>query len=214
MDILEKLNKCYTGILYDVMTDLGLKNFTLPKEIRPISQNSKICGKIFTLKGEVTANITKDDSILSWLDFLSQAKEGYVIVCQPNDRTLAHMGELSSETLKYRGIKGYIVDGGCRDVTFIKNIQFPVFCRYYTPNDIAGCWLVKEINQSIQIGEVEINPDDYVLADLDGLVIIPANKANEIIDLAFADISKENQVRKAILTGKDPKQAYLKYGKF
>ena len=59
-----------------------------------------------------------------------------IIICQPNDSTLSHMGELSAETLAFRNIRGYIVDGGCRDSDFIQKIAFAVFCRYYTLNTI------------------------------------------------------------------------------
>jgi len=50
------------------------------------------------------------------------------------------MGELSSETLAYKNVLGYIVDGGCRDSAFIEKLGFPVFCGYYTPLDIVGKW--------------------------------------------------------------------------
>jgi 4-hydroxy-4-methyl-2-oxoglutarate aldolase len=50
------------------------------------------------------------------------------------------MGEHSSETMHFRGIRGYIVDGGCRDSEFIKRIGFRVWCRYFTPIDIVGRW--------------------------------------------------------------------------
>jgi 4-hydroxy-4-methyl-2-oxoglutarate aldolase len=59
---------------------------------------------------------------------------------QPNDSTMSHMGEHSSETMHFRGIRGYIVDGGCRDSEFIKRIGFRVWCRYFTPIDIVGRW--------------------------------------------------------------------------
>ena len=62
---------------------------------------------------------------------LSKAPSGAVVMCQPNDGTIAHMGELSAETLKYRGVKGYIVDGGCRDVDFILKLGFPVFLQIF-----------------------------------------------------------------------------------
>ena len=54
---------------------------------------------------------------------------------------IAHMGELSAETLQFRGVRGYIVDGGCRDTGFILNMGFPVFCRYLTPRDVVGIWV-------------------------------------------------------------------------
>ena len=57
------------------------------------------------------------------------------------------MGELSAETLKFRGVRGYVVDGGCRDVDFILKLGFPVCCRYYTPADIVGRWVVRRYTE-------------------------------------------------------------------
>ena len=80
------------------------------------------------------------DSLLKWTQLLSKSPSGKIVVCQPNDDELAHMGELSAETFVYKNIKGYIVDGGCRDTAFIKDIKFPVFYKYTTPKDVVGKW--------------------------------------------------------------------------
>ena len=133
---------------------------------------------------------------------------------QPNDSTMAHMGELSSETMTLRGVRGYIVDGGCRDSDFIQNIGFRVWCRYYTPVDVVGRWEAETFGEPITIGGVEIHSGDYVLADYDGVVIIPGKLVEEVVTKVEEVLQTENKVRTAILAGCDPKEAYLKYGKF
>ncbi len=108
---------------------------------------------------------------------LSKARPGTVLICQPNDSTVAHMGELSAETLKLKGVRGYVADGGCRDVDFILKLGFPVWCRYFTPRDIVGYWLPQDFDQPIRIGEVTIRAGDLVLGDRDGMVILPQDRA-------------------------------------
>ena len=138
-----------------------------------------------------------------------------IVVCQPNNYSIALMGELSAETLKKRKIRGYIADGGCRDVTRIKSeIKLPVYCRFNTPKDIAGKWLVKTMGQPIFINNIKIYTNDYLIADEDGIVIIPKNIVNKIIAKAKKDLNSENKMRTAILSGEDPQKAYLKYRKF
>jgi len=139
---------------------------------------------------------------------------GCVAVCQPNERTVAHMGELSAETLRRRGVQGYVVDGGCRDVAFIRQIGFPVWCRYATPADIVGYWLPEGFGSPIEIGSVAIRTGDYVLADSDGVIVLPENAASDIVTETERVMATENQVRKAILDGMDPQKAYLTYRKF
>jgi len=124
------------------------------------------------------------------------------------------MGELSAETLKRRGIKGYVVDGGCRDVAFIRRIGFPVWCRYATPADIVGYWIPEGFGEPVTIGEVKILCGDYVLADDDGVVVIPGERAGEIVGEAEEMMGRENLVRQAIMNGMNPQQAYLTYRKF
>jgi regulator of RNase E activity RraA len=124
------------------------------------------------------------------------------------------MGELSSEALKSRGIRGYVVDGGCRDTSFIRRLGFPVYCRFTTPRDIVGRWLTDDLGGSVTIGSVNVFTGDYLLADQDGIVVIPGARAFEVIEAAEDAAAVENKVRTAILDGVDPETAYLRYGKF
>ena len=213
-DLVSRLEKCYTGAVYDVLRERGMKNTILPHEIKSINPSKKIAGRIWTCSGEIDESLDKDTTMLSWTEMLSKAPKDSVVICQPNDGTIAHMGELSAETLKYRGVRGYIVDGGCRDVDFILKLGFPVFCKYFTPSDVVCRWQVKTLGEPIKIGDLEIKSGDYVLGDIDGVVIIP----NEIIDDVIIDtenyINTESALRKDILSGVDPKEAYLKYRLF
>jgi 4-hydroxy-4-methyl-2-oxoglutarate aldolase len=154
------------------------------------------------------------ESITLWTEFLTVAPKGHVIVCQPHDHTLAVMGELSAETLKLRGVKGYIVDGGCRDNAFIRRLGFPVFARFQTPRDIAGAWKCESFGETIEIEGVQVRTGDFVFADIDGIIVIPEKRAEEVISSVEKVMNTENLVRKAILEGVSPKEAYLRYGKF
>jgi 4-hydroxy-4-methyl-2-oxoglutarate aldolase len=124
------------------------------------------------------------------------------------------MGELSAETLHLRGVRGYIVDGGCRDNAFIRKLGFPVFARFQTPRDIAGAWIVESYGEMIVIEGVQVRTGDFVLADIDGIVVIPDEHAEAVIDEVEKVMNTESLVRNAILSGVSPKEAYLKFGKF
>lgn len=213
-DIASRLAQCYTGAAYDVLRERGLTNTTLPYAIKGVDPTQKIAGEVWTCSGQADQSLDKDATMLSWTEMLSVAPVGSVVICQPNDGTMAHMGELSAETLKYRGIQGYIVDGGCRDVDFILKLNFPVFCRYFTPYDIVGQWKIDTLGEPIQIGHTTIRAGDFVLGDRDGVVIIPAGIADEVVGEMEEYINTESQLRKDILSGASPREAYLKYGVF
>jgi 4-hydroxy-4-methyl-2-oxoglutarate aldolase len=208
-----RLEATYSGAIFDVLREMGLPDQALPSNLRPLDPKMKLAGPVFTASGS-TAAISEDESVLRWCDLLSQAPAGHVVVCQPNDSTVSHMGELSAETLNFRGVRGYVVDGGCRDTSFILGLGFRVFCRYTTPGDIVGRWSVDTLGEPIRIGNLAIHSGDYIMGDMDGLVIIPKALVEECVDRVEKVISTENLVRKAILSGVDPKEAYLKYGRF
>jgi 4-hydroxy-4-methyl-2-oxoglutarate aldolase len=139
---------------------------------------------------------------------LGKAPSGSVLVCQPNDSTIAHMGELSAETLNHRGVLGYVVDGGNRDSEFIRKLEWPIFFRYYTPKDIVGKWAVESMGESIEIGDVSITTGDWILADIDGVVVIPLSLIDKVLDKTEEIMSTENELRTMILNGMDPQEAY------
>jgi 4-hydroxy-4-methyl-2-oxoglutarate aldolase len=210
----DRLRACYSGAVYDVLRAKGYIRQTLPQYIRPINLQHKLAGPIFTIQGKRDNSLDAHQSLLKWCELLSKAPANTVLVCQPNDHTLAHMGELSAETLTYKKVLGYIVDGGCRDSAFIEQLGFPVFCEYFTPVDVVGKWAATAFGESIQIGDVTVHTDDYVLGDRDGILVIPGAIAEEVVQETEEVLQKENLVRKAILQGVDPVEAYLQYGKF
>lgn len=213
-DWAERLEKCYTGAVYDVMKGLGYSDQLLPNKIRPIDTKHKIAGPVFTVNGKIDYTLDTHTSLLKWCEMLSKAPGGHILVCQPNDDTLAYMGELSAETLIFKGLKGSIVDGGCRDSASIEHIGFPVFCKYFTPRDVVASWCADSIGGPITIGKVPIKTGDYALADRDGIIIIPKHLVEEVVDKTEIVLKTESLVRKAILSGIDPVEAYLRYKKF
>ena len=212
--ILSIIESAYSGAVYDAMRELGLDDGILPNDIQPVDPTIPLVGKIWTCSGGIVEGISQDDSLLSWTGMLSAASSGSVVVCQPNDSTIAHMGELSAETLKFRGVKGYIVDGGNRDTDFILKLGFPIFCRYLTPSDIVERWMVQTMGEPITIGDVEIKTGDYIVADRDGAVVIPASAASDVANRVDEVMNTENELRNMILDGMDPQEAYLKYRRF
>lgn len=208
-----KLTRGYTGAAYDVLRQLGVSDCALPPAIQGLAPSCKIAGPIFTLAG-ARGNFGAHETLLRWTEFLAKAPAGSVVVCQPNDDGLAHMGELSAEALKLRGVRGYVVDGGTRDSERILQSGFPVFCKYRTPADIVGRWAPVAYQQPIVIGAVTIRAGDFILGDIDGVIVIPAAIVAEVAERVEQIANTESQLRKAILSGMDPQKAYLEFGLF
>ena len=213
-DLVSRLGKLNSSIVHDALRTEGRLNQTLPPQIKPICSNKKLFGIIWTLQGKIENKIDVHDSLLSWTNFLSKAKSDSVIVCQPNNDIIALMGELSAETLFKKKVRGYIVDGGSRDIARIKEIGFPVFCKFYSPKDIAGRWKVTELGAKIKINDIEINTGDYVIADEDGIVIIPRKIEKIIIKKSIDIIKNEGNISNSIICGKNIFDIINSFGNF
>ncbi len=213
-ELTERLEKLYSAVVYDTMTSAGLHDRALPPGITSLYPGRKVAGPVWTLSGSPRDGVSIDDTLMSWTGFLSAAPAGQVIVCQPNDSSIAHMGELSAETLQLRGIRGYVVDGGCRDVERVNELGFPVFCRYATPADVGARWMVDSMGEPIEIGGLTVQSGDYVLGDADGVVVIPAAAVAEIVAEAERVANTEDALREAIRQGEDPQEAYKRYRVF
>src|ERR1041384_8817455 len=94
-DLSPRLAMLYTGVVHDVMRGMGLRDFTLPHTLHPVTVARTIAGPVFTVRGKVTPNADPHQTLLAWTGFLSKATSGHVVVIQANDDEIAHMGELS-----------------------------------------------------------------------------------------------------------------------
>jgi regulator of RNase E activity RraA len=128
-----RLLNCYAAAVHDVLRSMGQGRCVLPPNIKPLDPTKKLAGEVYTVSGHVDMTRDPHDTLVQWTGLLSQAPAGKVLVCQPHTYEIALMGELSAETLNFRGIRGYVVDGGCRDTDFILELGFPVFCTFTTP---------------------------------------------------------------------------------
>lgn len=214
-DLVTRLGRLYASAVHDVLRGLGHERCVLPPRIRAIDPAQKtLAGRVWTVSGHVDRTKSADDTLLAWTELLSKAPGGHIVVCQPQNDWIALMGELSANALKLKGVLGYVVDGGTRDVDLTRAIGFPVYCSFATPTDIVGRWMPDRFGEPVTIGDVTISTGDYLLADNDGIVVIPAAMAADVIARTEAVATTENKVRTAILDGMDPQAAYLKYRKF
>ena len=210
----ERLSKCYASAVHDVLREKGFGNCVLPPEIQALKRGQKLFGEIYTVSGHIDYTLSRHESLLLWSQVLSKIPNKKVIVCQPNTHSVALMGELSARALMVKETKGYLMDGHCRDVVEIIEAKFPVFCRLSTAADIVERWKYDTLGMPITIGSVTICSGDFIIADMDGAVIIPKEVAEGVITKTEEVMFTESEMRKAILSGMDPEQAYLKFKKF
>lgn len=210
----ERFARIYTAVLADVLDEHGLRRQTLPPEIRPLAPGTRLAGQAFTVEGRPSDTQDWDAAIRKTLAMLGRVPAGHVAVYQCNHDVSAHFGELSATSLLTRGVAGCVIDGGCRDVRFIVDEGFPVFARFTTPEDSTWRWQVTATQVPVTIGQVLIEPDDWVVGDEDGVVVVPVAMAERVLAEAEAKAATENAIRDAVRGGMLPLDAYERFGTF
>jgi 4-hydroxy-4-methyl-2-oxoglutarate aldolase len=206
----------YTAAITDVLDGMGLTRQTLPSVIRPLTPDMRLAGYAFTARGRAHRGTARehDQTLRRFLAMLGAVPADSVLVLAANDSVAAHFGELSAEWFRARRVRGAVIDGGTRDAASLARSRFPTFVRYRTPQDSVPRWRVSDWGQPLTIGGVRIALGDVVVADLDGVVVVPRRVAHEVLGRCEKLVGTENAVRKAVKRGLTPLAAYEKFGSF
>lgn len=170
-ELMDKLASYGTPALSD-----GLNKFnTMDASIKPVVPGTKIAGPAFTVRMRPGDNLMLHKAI-------ALAKEGDIIVVDTcGGISNSVMGDLMASAAFKKGIAGFIIDGGIRDIMDLKEKGFPVFAKYVTPSvgdkDGPG-----EINLPVSCGGIPVLPGDYIVADDNGVVAIRPEIVDQIVE--------------------------------
>lgn len=213
----QRLGELYTGAVADIMDQMGpqYRDQCLPFDIRPLTPEMKVAGPVYTVRGRARQYDDGKDPRYRQMDMLDAIVPGSVIVIDPGDETVAaHWGELMSNTARGKGATGAVIAGGVRDTPQILDIGFPVFRRYHSPLTAVYRYDVTDFDVPIRIGGVAVTPGDFVLGDIDGILIVPAAIIDEVIEEAETTRDREDIVRQSLQSGGDIRELFEKYRVF
>jgi 4-hydroxy-4-methyl-2-oxoglutarate aldolase len=148
------------------------------------------------------------------LDAIDAAPPGsvYVMVLEDGLDT-AGIGGLMSTAMKYRGLAGAVVDGSVRDLPQVKRLQFPVFSRGIVPSTSINHYRFAGANIPVTCAGVRVNPNDIVVADEDGVAVVPRAHAAEILKKAQELDDTEHRMYPFIEKFRSIKEAVAKFGR-
>lgn len=214
LEMIDRYEKIYTGAISDILDERGENNFGLPHTLQPLVPGQRVTGIAMPILGKQSVNKDADEVYIPLLNMLGDIQPGQVIVTQANDMVSAHLGELSAETAKYRGCRGAVIYGGIRDTDYMIDLGFAAYALYKTPLDVLGRWEIVQYNCEVVIEGVRVRPGDFIVGDRDGVLVIRQEIALEVLLESEEIVATENLVRKAILDGVHPVEAYETYGRF
>ena len=201
--MLENLDKSLvrfdTCILSDAMDRLGLAGATIG--VRPAWKCPKIFGRAVTMKLK-PAGIDRPTQHLGTAA-IEIARPGEIIVIENRVRADAPgWGGLLSLAAKTKGLAGVVTDGPARDVDECEMLGFPVYANSVVPISARGRIVQESVNKEIQFAGVQVRPNDLVIADGSGVVIIPQEKVAEVIAAATDMADREAEMAAEIKSGK------------
>jgi 4-hydroxy-4-methyl-2-oxoglutarate aldolase len=176
----------------------------------------RLAGYAFTARGRPHRGTPRerDQTLRLFLGMLGAVPPDSVLVLAARDEEAAHFGELSAEWFRARRVRGAVIDGSTRDAAHISRLRFPTFARYRSPQDSVPRWRVTDWGQPVTIGGVRVTLGDMVVADLDGVVVVPRRVAHEVLARCEKLVGTENKVRAAVRRGMLPLTAYEQFGAF
>ena len=202
----------YTAVLADSLDELGLREQAMRETIRPLSPDLVFAGWARTIScmDVYHTNANPYDIEIEAVDSLMPGE--IVVVATGDSRRNAPWGELLSTAALSRGARGAVIDGLVRDVRKIQARGFPVFATGMKPVDSRGRGVVVDYNVPVGCGGVVVTPGDLVVADFDGVVVVPGAAVAEAVRLATEKVARENQSRAELMKGKLLRDVYREYG--
>ena len=201
--LVERFAKLESGQVSDVLDEAGLPNQALASHILGLASRSKFAGRASCLRGELIVNVKHVAPQLPADAFERAANPGSVVVVATGGFLAgACLGGFVAYSLQREGAVGLITDGAIRDADEIRDLGFPIFAGAITPINGARRWRFVEADKPVTLpGQtgvpVTIAPNDLILADGDGVVVVPAEGAEQII----ADAEELQRIEKAIGEG-------------
>jgi regulator of RNase E activity RraA len=210
-DVLAKFDEviqCYSASA--VFADSQYRTGVMDCGIKPAFR-AKVCGQALTVQ------LSKGD-LVDPLKALEMGHPGDVIVVDAGGEVNTSVcGGLMGGLAKNRGIRAMIIDGAGRDTDELEDLQFPIWTRAITPRGthtmFSGRKEELSINVPIACGGVAVNPGDFIVADLMGVVVIPITRAEEVVQLAKEQAEREEATRAWVKQGKTVEDLLAEFGR-
>jgi 4-hydroxy-4-methyl-2-oxoglutarate aldolase len=202
----------YSAVVCDALDTLGLRNQSPRIQLRPLTVPTVVVGRC---KTTLWADMFHEDPKPYELELRAVDSCGpdAVMVCAAGGSTHSGVwGELLSTAARHRGCVGAIIDGAARDIAVTRTMGFPVYARGTCVYDSRDRQRVIDMDVPVEIGGVRFAPGDLVIADEDGVVVVPRAAEAEAIRRAWDKLHAENVVRDEIRAGAPATEVFRRHG--
>ena len=204
-EIMVRLNKLSTSTVSDAMDRLGIAGQCLG--IKPVDVKFRLCGRAYTMR-TVPAEVVAG----SVGDYIDDVPAGAVVVIdngRRQDKTV--WGDILTFLAEKNGVAGTVIDGNCRDIHRCIEINYPVFSRGWSMRTGKDRVQLDQINIPVSIGDARVEPDDLLLGDADGVLAIPKEHEDRVVELAEEIEAAEEKIMEALRQGKKLYDARMEF---
>ncbi|HEY7302912.1 MAG TPA: RraA family protein [Bryobacteraceae bacterium] len=197
----------------DAMEQLYGKRAYMSHDVRPLNA-TKFAGPAVTVLLKKEEHHEGAKALQGMLDAIDEAAPGSVYVMVLEDGLdYAGIGGLMSTAMKYRGLAGAVVDGGIRDTPQITKLQFPVFSRGIVPSTTVNHYRFAGKDVPVTCAGIPVRAADIVVADMDGVVVVPKEHAAEVLKKAQQLDNTEHSMLPFIEKYKSIREAVARFGR-
>ncbi len=203
-----------TGNIADAVEEATGQRGFMTHDMKPIFK-TKIVGPAATALMRPVLRTDKRTYRNYALEILDEADPGSVLVYVLEDGLeIAGMGNLMATTAKVRGLAGAVIDGAARDVEEITEIGFPIFSRAISPATSVGRYVSVAKQIPVKCAGIMVKPGDYIVGDLDGVVVVPQEAAEKVVEFLKLYDDKESKMVPIIKEEKSMLKALEKYNRY
>jgi regulator of RNase E activity RraA len=212
LDLVDRLQGLGAALVSDCLDRLGKEDAVMAPRIRPLSPQFRVAGYAATVR--VTAvegpPVDFDDAYAMEIEAVDALQPGDVMVVSESEGA-AFWGELLASASRVRGAVGVVADSCARDASSLIGMDFPSFVRGLDPRDSYGRLDVDAIGATIDCGGVPVRPGDCVVADVDGVVVVPEEMVLEVVTMAEEKRLTEDVMRGELRDGLSMREAFAKF---
>ncbi|MGB2994088.1 MAG: RraA family protein [Paenisporosarcina sp.] len=212
-EIIAQFKQISTASVSDAVDQIVGKRGFMDYEVKPQINNRRIAGPAVTVKEVHTEEKLPPAHALEAIDE-SAAGSIIVIGLEGSSKDVAVWGGLMTAGSIANELEGAILDAGVRDITEIKrDFDFPVFARSVSPATTVGRYKTEALNVPIECGGITVNPGDLIVADPDGVVVVPAHAVMEVLEVAQEIEVREAEQAKLILSEKSLRKGIERFNR-
>ncbi|HLJ87917.1 MAG TPA: RraA family protein [Candidatus Angelobacter sp.] len=211
--LLEGFRHVEVASVSDAVEQIVGRKMYMSHQMRPIF-SSKFAGFALTVQLKKDEGNKTPDALKGMLSAIDQGSPNsvYVMVVEQGV-DIAGIGGLMGTAMSARSFAGAVIDGGVRDVTYLQKIGFPVFARGIVPSTSVGHYRFAGANIPVVCDGVQVAPNDIIVADSDGVVVVPRANAQEVLARSQELDYKEHSMYGTIEKLKSIQQAVEKFGR-